>query len=115
MLRSSRRIVGGHFRLFAASLLAACFAAAPVAAQDDDEQIEEITVTGSQIKGAAISGALPVSIVSVADIEAFGIDSGDELLDLMPGSSHAVIMAWKPLGERQAPGRDSRASRVSTA
>lgn len=55
-------------------------------AQDDesDESIEEITVTGTQIRGAAISGALPVSVISVEDIEAYGIDSGDELLDLMP-------------------------------
>ena len=69
---------------FALALVA--LVAGPALAQDDgsDENIEEITVTGTQIKGAAISGALPVSVISVEDIEAFGIDSGDELLDLMP-------------------------------
>ena len=43
--------------------------------------IEEIVVVGSQIKGAKITGALPVSIISSEDIESLGVDSGDELLD----------------------------------
>jgi outer membrane receptor protein involved in Fe transport len=57
-----------------------------VLAQDDedDESIEEIVTVGTQIKGAKISGALPVSIVNADDIEAFGIDSGDELLEFLP-------------------------------
>jgi outer membrane receptor protein involved in Fe transport len=84
MYRSLSRTVGRSWRLFAAGFLATALAAAPAAAQEEEEKIEEITVTGSQIKGAAISGALPVSVVSVADIEAFGIDSGDELLDMLP-------------------------------
>lgn len=49
----------------------------------DDEVIEEIVSVGSQIKGAKISGALAVSVVDAADIEAIGVDSGDELLDFM--------------------------------
>lgn len=52
--------------------------------EDDDDSIDEIRVVGSQIRGAAIGGALPVSVISVEDIEAFGIDSGDELLDFIP-------------------------------
>jgi len=51
---------------------------------EEEEAIETITVTGTQIKGAKISGALPVSIVTAEDIEAFGIQSGDELLELIP-------------------------------
>ena len=38
-------------------------------------------MVGSQIKGAKITGALPVSIISSEDIESLGVDSGDELLD----------------------------------
>jgi outer membrane receptor protein involved in Fe transport len=55
-------------------------------AQDDeeDEPLEEIVVTGSQIKGAAINDALAVSVLAVEDIEAMGISSVDELLDLVP-------------------------------
>jgi outer membrane receptor protein involved in Fe transport len=53
-------------------------------AQDDEENIEEITVTGTQIKGAKISDALAVSVIDAVEIEAMGISSGDELLDSMP-------------------------------
>lgn len=87
MFRALTRTAGGQFSLLFVSLIAVSFAASPAAAQDSrkkEEKIEEITVTGTQIKGAKISGALPVSIISVQDIEAYGIDSGDELLDLMP-------------------------------
>lgn len=55
--------------LFPASLYAA------------DDEVEEIVVTGSQIKGAKITGALPVSILTNADIEAIGVDSGDDLIE----------------------------------
>jgi outer membrane receptor protein involved in Fe transport len=43
--------------------------------------VEEVVVVGSQIKGAKITGALPVSIISSKDIEAIGVDSGDDLLE----------------------------------
>jgi len=49
----------------------------------DEQVLEEVVVTGSQIKGAAISEALSVSVISSADIEAYGISSGDELLQTM--------------------------------
>jgi outer membrane receptor protein involved in Fe transport len=45
------------------------------------EEMEEVVVVGSQIKGANITGALPVSIISFDDIEATGVDSGDDLLE----------------------------------
>ncbi len=52
--------------------------------QDSDDtasDVEEVVVVGSQIKGAKITGALPVSIISSDDMDALGVDSGDELLD----------------------------------
>ena len=56
-----------------------------VLAQDNedasDSEVEEVVVVGSQIKGAKITGALPVSVITSDDIDALGIDSGDELLD----------------------------------
>ena len=55
-----------------------------IAQDDDEEALEEIVVTGSQIRGANITGALAVSVVSSEDIELLGIDSGDELLDMIP-------------------------------
>jgi outer membrane receptor protein involved in Fe transport len=55
-------------------------------AQDDDAEgeIEEIVVTGSQIKGARINEALAVSVFSAEDIEILGVESGEELLDSIP-------------------------------
>jgi len=75
--------------------LLAMLAAQPALAQTDTDQsddetgqesgaIEEVIVTGSQIRGAAISDALSVSVISAQDIEVLGIESGDELLDAMP-------------------------------
>ena len=51
-----------------------------IIAQSNDD-IEEVVVVGSQIKGATITGVLPVSVITSDDIDALGADSGDELLD----------------------------------
>jgi iron complex outermembrane recepter protein len=48
------------------------------------EVLEEVVITGSQIRGAVISDALPISIIGSETIEFFGIESGDQLLDLIP-------------------------------
>ena len=53
-------------------------------ASPKNNQLEEIVVVGSQIKGASITEALAVTVVSAEDIEAMGIDSGDELMALIP-------------------------------
>jgi len=53
----------------------------PLALFAADDEVEEVVVTGSQIKGAKITGALPVSILSSDDIEAIGVDSGDDLIE----------------------------------
>jgi len=50
----------------------------------EEETVDEITVTGTQIKGARISDALAVSVISSEDIEILGIESGDELIDMIP-------------------------------
>ncbi len=46
--------------------------------------LEEVVVVGTQIKGAAISEALAVSVLPAAEIEAMGISSAQELLDYLP-------------------------------
>ena len=58
---------------------------ANVFAQDvtGDSDVEEVVVVGSQIKGAKITGVLPVTIMSAEDVDILGIDSGDELLENM--------------------------------
>ena len=46
-----------------------------------DEEVEEVVIIGSQIKGAKITGALPVTVISSEDIDAIGAADGDELID----------------------------------
>ena len=52
-------------------------------AQDEssDANVEEVITVGSQIKGAKITGALPVTVFSADDIEATGSVDGDELIE----------------------------------
>ena len=52
--------------------------------ETEEEKIEQITVVGSQIRGGAISEALAVSVINAEDIENLGIDSGDELMSMIP-------------------------------
>lgn len=62
----------------------ALFATAHANAEEgpaSERELEEIVVVGSQIRGANIAGALPVSVISLEDIEATGVDSGDDLLE----------------------------------
>jgi iron complex outermembrane receptor protein len=46
-----------------------------------EEEVEEIVTVGSQIKGAKITGSLPVTVFSVDDIEATAALDGDELVE----------------------------------
>lgn len=52
-------------------------------AANAQQDIDEIVVVGSQIRGAQITDALPVSVMNAIDIEALGVNSGDELLEFM--------------------------------
>ena len=59
-------------------------------AQDESESdVEEVVVVGSQIKGAKITGALPVTVITAEDIESLAIESGEELFaDLAENGSN---------------------------
>lgn len=72
-------------KFYMASSLATLAAALalPAVAQEEIE-IDEQLVTGSQIRGASISGALAVSVIDAETIDNMGIDSGDELMALIP-------------------------------
>ena len=48
---------------------------------DTDSDVEEVVVVGSQIKGASITAALPVTVLSAEDIEALGVSDGEELVE----------------------------------
>lgn len=49
------------------------------------EPLEEVVVTGSQIRGAQTTGALPVSVIGQEEIAAAGVASADELFRYVPG------------------------------
>ncbi|MCP4047594.1 MAG: TonB-dependent receptor [Gammaproteobacteria bacterium] len=53
-------------------------------ASEEEILLEEVVVTGTQIKGAAISEALAVTVMTEADIDATGVSSAAELLDMLP-------------------------------
>lgn len=54
-------------------------------AEENARQVlEEVVVVGSQIRGASINSALAVSVVDATDIEVMGVESGDELFQLIP-------------------------------
>lgn len=74
-----RRIVA-----IASLVLTTAFGSVLAQEEDSGDQIEEIIVTGSQIRGAAINDALAVSVFSSEDIELLGVDGGDELLAAIP-------------------------------
>ena len=48
------------------------------AQEDSESDVEEVVVVGSQIKGAKITGALPVTVITAEDIESLAIESGEE-------------------------------------
>ena len=75
---------GARLWIAAASALLLAIGAGTATAQDDEQAVDEITVTGTQIKGAKIADALAVSVVSAEDIELVGVSSGDELLETFP-------------------------------
>ena len=51
--------------------------------QTAETDVEEVVTVGSQIKGAKITGALPVTVISAEDIDILGADDGTELLENM--------------------------------
>jgi len=46
-----------------------------------DDDIEEVITVGTQIKGASITGLLPVSVITSEEIDDMGIESGGELIE----------------------------------
>ncbi len=75
----------GIFRraVLAAAVGAVCGNGA-IAQEQDDEPLEEIVVTGSHIRGADVSGNLPVTTLDKDDLLAVGAGSTEELLAAIP-------------------------------
>lgn len=52
--------------------------------EDDDEEVDEIVVVGSQIQGSSVTDTLPVTVIGPEDIAAVAATSGDELFRAIP-------------------------------
>ncbi|TMP27299.1 TonB-dependent receptor [Pseudoalteromonas rubra] len=63
---------------------AASATAFAVNAEEAEENIEKIEVTGSSIKGTDLAGALPVDIISAEDIKNTGVTSVPDLITQIP-------------------------------
>ena len=81
-IRTQRRLLSPVYALAVASTFANTAYAQE--ATKKETEIEKIAVVGSQIKGAEISEALAVSQLDAEDIATMGVDSGDDLLQLIP-------------------------------
>ncbi len=74
--------------LFASTVIPVFALAAAASAQEGAEAAkteDAIIVTGTHIKGAKVTATLPVSIISIEDIEALGSFDGDNLIRSLPG------------------------------
>ncbi|MEH6696302.1 MAG: TonB-dependent receptor [Hyphomonas sp.] len=54
--------------------------------EDKEAKLSKVLVLGSQIQGAKVSGALPVTVVSPDDIEATGAVSAEDLFRTVPSA-----------------------------
>ena len=66
------------------SLATAAAAAAQDVPQEEATQIDEIVVVGSQIRGAKVTAALPVTVIGEEEIMAAAPTSGDDLFRSIP-------------------------------
>ena len=73
----------GKSRITTSAAIAAALALCLAAQAEEEQRIEEVVTTGTQIKGAQITEALPVSVTTSEEIEALGFYSGDQLFDFI--------------------------------
>ncbi|CAN5124608.1 TonB-dependent receptor [soil metagenome] len=68
---------------------------APVAeaTQEDTAQVDDIVVVGSQIRGANVTAALPVTVLGQEQILATGAVTGDDLLRTIPQMGDVLFSA----------------------
>lgn len=87
-------IAGAIKKALYSSLVASVALSGATFAQTDTEELDSITVTGSNIRGVDLEGALPVTIVGRDELLATGITDVGDLLQRLPSFSGS------PLGTR---------------
>ena len=84
---------------------AATGAVAQEAAEPEATQVDEIVVVGSQIRGAKVTAALPVSVVNEEQILATAATSGDDLIRSIPQMGDVTFnSAYLPASSNSARG-----------
>jgi outer membrane receptor protein involved in Fe transport len=58
--------------------------AGTIAPTETEQQVEDIVVVGSQIRGTSVTAALPVTVLDANQIDATGALSGDDLIRAIP-------------------------------
>jgi iron complex outermembrane receptor protein len=79
-----RRSVLARSVLIACSATATVIAMQPVLAQEAGQQLQRVEITGSSIKRVAAEGALPVQVITKADIVRSGATSVSDLMQQLP-------------------------------
>ncbi|MDP3853699.1 hypothetical protein [Phenylobacterium sp.] len=70
--------------MLATTALAALSFAGQALAQTDENEVEELVVVGSQIAGAKVTAAVPVTVVGEEQLDAIAATSGDDLFRSIP-------------------------------
>lgn len=65
-------------------LLSALLSGNALAQEQESDEVERVEVVGSHIKGGQVAEALAISVLDADDIARLGIDSGDDLMSLIP-------------------------------
>jgi len=84
MINNHRKLVLATTALCAVGFAAHAWAQTAPPAGGEPTEIEAVVVVGSQIKGAKVNAALPVTVVGEDQIGASGAVSGDELFRSIP-------------------------------
>lgn len=99
-MKTKIRIAGllGSISLLATATAAIAQDAPQTAADVQDDTTEEVVVIGSQIRGADVAGALPVTVLSEDDIAAAAATSGDDLFRSIPQAGDVAFNESRDAG-----------------
>ena len=81
-----------------ASAIAAVSMISPVVSAQDEQTIEEVLVTGSKIRQAAVDRASPVNTLSEDDLKRVGVTSIADILNQLPNSGGALNSRFNSSG-----------------
>ncbi|WP_439539943.1 TonB-dependent receptor plug domain-containing protein [Sphingomonas sp.] len=88
----------GSISLLATATAAMAQEAPQTAADVQEDSTEEVVVIGSQIKGADVAGALPVTVLNEDDIAATAATSGDDLFRSIPQAGDVAFNESRDAG-----------------